>query len=1079
MKEINPISLAVRLALLSSFVAMPTAFAAETASEKVAVKSAVKANTVAQNDDLLEEEEEVEKISITGSRIRREEFSSASPIQVISGDISRSMGVFNARDMLQSSSQAAGSQIDSSFGGFVLDNGPGATTIGFRGLGANRTLVLINGKRMVSAGVGGAPVAADLSLIPSIMIDQVENLFDGASTVYGSDAVAGVANVVLKKDIEGFQITAGLTKPNGSGGVETSLSAMFGKTFDQGMFSIGAEYYNEESRTLADNPFTSGCDEVLYETEDGRRLTENRSTGPVAGGYSNCDIFPLTNRVYFADTLWGSLYRTPGSSNTGIANFSETTVPMGWVGFHDDWYEGDSDGDGINDIGFVDGNGDGLRDVSFTDPYYSYRLSDYAKQAELTNKTERISLLFNGDYNFDDEANTRFYYEGLYAKRTSDSFSPGAQLFTVVGTDNPYNPCGEGQGAYCGGGLVDWGPSTAQPILNVRGDRDSADVDVSQWRAVAGVTGDLLAFDDFGAGGWFYDAYVTFAKSSGTNIRQGVHKERLALSLDTAVANPDGTVTCGNGSDGCVAVNLFADNLYQLGGGEFTQAEADYLFVDRVTKTHIDQTVFNGFISGDLYKLPWNDKTIATVVGVEYRRDGISTDANDVATEGLLQGWFADKGAEGDRSFREAFVEFDIPLIRGEKFAEELSFTASARITDESFYDAQSTYSVKAVYRPVDWFTVRGTRGTSYRAPNLRERFILGTSGFNTLYDPCVVPELARQPIDPSDINSGEMYDASNDTREQYTLDSCTNNGINPTELGIGDGDDDFLSTYSVEAETNGTENLDPETSLSKTWGFIFEQPFSEEFDLTLSVTKFDIEIDNSISEPGAAYVVAQCYNNRLVPDGSSGFCDKIDRDADSGRLDLVYPGFINIGYESSKGLDYNVYYKQEFLVGSENLELTVDLQATQMKENRYDVLETSVDYVGRVQVPEWRGRAYMQLKYNDFAFMWTTKFIGGGSYADETEFGFDNDACRGLIENGEQVLCRPVDYTTAYRNHTAAISWKHDNYELVFGMRNVLNDSPPLVDSGDGPFNVKNIPIGTGYDMQGRTAYLNFTIEL
>ena len=1080
MKELSKLTQAVRLALIAGAISVPAiASAADTKAVEV-----TRVNLVQQEEsDGLEEEsleEEVEKITITGSRIRRSEFSSASPVQIINGDVSRELGFFNATDMLQSTSQAAGSQIDNSFGGFVLDNGPGATTVGFRGLGANRTLVLLNGKRMVAAGVGGAPVAADLSLVPSVMIERVENLFDGASTVYGSDAIAGVSNIIFKKDVEGFEFETGYSKPSGSGAEEATISGMYGKTFDNGYFSIGAEYYNQEAQSMGENPFTSGCDEFIYETRDGTRLNENRSTGPLAEGFGNCDIFPLTNRVYFADTLWGSLYRTPGSSNTGIPNYSETTVPAGWVDFHDDWYAGDSNGDGIDDIGFVDGDGDGFRDVSFRDPFYAYSLSDYAKSGDLTNKTERASIILNGDYNFQDENDTVFYYEGLYAQRNSDSFGTGYQLFPTISAENPFNPCGVNAGTLCGGGLVDWGPSSAQPIVNIRGDRDRAEVEVSQYRAVAGITGNISALDDIGGGNWYYDAYATYAKSSGKNVRQGVHSERLSHSLTTTVLNDDGSITCGNGSDGCVPVNFFADNIYQLGGGTFTPAEAEYLFVDRVTNTYIEQAVLNAYVGGDFYTLPWNEEVVAGIIGAEFRKDKISTDANDVATQGLLQSWFVDKGAEGNRDIKEVFAEVDLPLVRGQEFAEELTFTVAGRLTKETFFDTHSTYSLKGIYRPVEWFTLRGTKGTSFRAPDLRERFILGTSGFNTVSDPCVVPELARTSIDENDINSGEVYDPSGDEREQYTLDSCTANGVDPLALGIGEGDADFLPNYSVEIETSGSEELDPETSLSKTFGIVVEQPFSEDFELTFSVTRFDIEITNSIAKPTYGYVINQCYNNREQPDGQSGFCDKVTRDSD-GSIDLITPGFINVGFESSKGFDYNIYYQQDFLLGDENLAVALDVSATKMTEQSFDILGDIDDNVGEVTTPEWRGNARLSFEYSDFTFNWYTQFIGGGEFDDEfkSEYSSDYDACSGLMENGEAVECRPVEYTENYFNHRASLNWKVDNYSVTVGVNNVFDREPELVDANDGPFNFRNIPLGVGYDFQGRTVYMNFAMKL
>jgi iron complex outermembrane receptor protein len=1082
MKEVNKITQAVRLALFASVLAVPAVAIAANVDE-IEVKAAKSTKVQAEiEDDGLDEEldEEMEQITVTGSRIRRAEFSSASPIQIISGDISRELGMFNTADMLQSSSQSAGTQIDTSFGGFNIDNGPGSSTVGFRGLGDNRTLVLINGKRMVSAGAGGAPAAADLSLIPSVMIDRVETLLDGASSVYGSDAVAGVANILLKKDVEGFEIEGNLSNPKGSGGEKSIFSVMYGKTYDNGYFNIGAEYSNEKSQSLAANSFTSGCDEFLYEDRDGNTYTQDRTIGPLEEGFNNCSIFPLTNRVYFANTLWGSLYRTPGTSNIGFDNFSETTVPYSSA-FHPDWYDADSDGDGEQETVFVDADGDGFRDVSFANPFYAFDQSERAKSADLISQTKRFSLVLNGDYDFQDDNNTKVYLEGLYATRESDAFSPGGQLFPTVGVDNPYNPCGTDlYGDHCGGGLVDWGPSTAQPIVNIRGDRDQNDVKVSQYRAVAGLTANINALDNFGAGNWYYDAYFSYAKSTGTYKLQGIDSRRLATSL-AAVKNDDGSITCGDGSDGCVPVNFFADNIYGMGGGSFTDAEADYLFTERVAKTYIEQSIISGYISGDLYTLPWNGETVASVFGFEFRKDEIDTGSNEVATEGYLQSFFADKGAKGSRNLRELFAEFEAPLLRGQEFAEELTLSASGRWTEESYYDPETTYSLKAVYRPTEWLTLRGTKGTSYRAPNVRERFILGNTGFIDVTDHCVVPEIARIASDPSDIDSPLVYDASQDDRQQHTMDSCVATGVDPTTLGIGEGDEEFLPTTNIESNTSGTQELNPETSLSKTWGIIFEQPFSEDFELTLSATRFDVEISNSIIEPSDGYVISQCLDNKDEATGGSAFCDKFERNS-LGRIEKVSPGFINVGFESAKGYDYNVYYQQDFLISDKNLGVTFDVQATQMTEQALDVLGSYDDNVGETRTPEWRGTARLAFDYNDFRFSWSTKYIGSGKTDDENLSDFAiNDPCIGLNDSaGDPVECREIDWTSSYTMHTAALNWQNDNYSVTLGVRNVFNDAPPKVDADKGGVTIlRNIPIGAGYDLYGRTMYMNFAMKL
>ncbi|NMP32076.1 TonB-dependent receptor [Thalassotalea sp. M1531] len=1039
------------------------------------------AEQASEEGGVLLEEEDEERIVVTGSRIRRSEFATASPVQVISGDISRELGLFDATEMLQSTNQAAGSQIDNSFGGFVLDNGPGSATIGFRGLGAERTLVLVNGKRMAPAGVGGAPTSPDLNLIPAVMIDRVENLYDGASTVYGSDAVAGVANVILRQDVEGFELQGSYNSPKGGGGEETVLSGMWGKTTDNGFISVGAEYYDRKSQSLAQNSFVKGCEERIFETEDGDIIKRYGGIGPTVNGEDSCDIFPLTNRMFIYNGFWGSVYNTPGFTNTGIPGWSESTVPFQYAGLLPTWIEGDSNGDGINDIAFPDGDGDGFRDFDFQDPRYAFQQSDYYKSGDYLGKNKRLSVVANGEYNFQDVDDTKVYFDAMYAERNSDQFSPGAQMFEYVPETNPFNPCNPNglNGIDCFGvlGFGNAGPLAVEPIINIRGDRDTHKVDVSQYRIVSGITADLSSLADYGLENWYYDAYISYSASSGDYVTRGINESRLVHSLNTSVLNDDGSVTCGDGSDGCVPVNLFADNIYQTGGGTLTTEEYDYLMTDRVAKTEVSQLVINGFVGGDLFTLPWNDNVVSGIFGAEFRRDEIESNNNDVATDGLLWGWFSDKGANGSRNLKEAFTEMEFPLVSGREWVEELTVTASGRISKESYYDAASTYSLKAVYRPVEWFTLRGTQGTSYRAPNLRERFLAGTTGFRSVTDPCVVPSDARE-SDALDPSAPDTYNAAGDDRSTGVLAACNADGVDPTKLGLGqDGTEKFNSSTSAEVVSGGSLALVEEKSKAKTFGFVFEQPFSEEFELTFSITRFDIEVTNSIAEPSPAYSIDQCYS----ADGNDAFCDRLIRD-ENGQISEVDGKFINVGLFTSKGMDYNVYFQKDFLIGEHNLDVSLDLKATRMTEAVEDVLGTVDDNKGEPEFPEWRASAQLSVKYDDFRFNWYTQFIGKGeedwlSDPEENEF-YDGVACDGLWKDAAQtdpVLCREVAYTDDYILHNASITYTQDDWRVAVGVRNVFNEAPPKVDP-NGSFSNTNIPLGVGYDSFGRMPYINFT---
>lgn len=1027
----------------------------------------------ALEDSLLEEE--TERVVITGSRIRQAEFASASPIQVIDGQVSREMGLFDSGEILRSSTQTSGLQIDNSFGGFVLDNGPGSSTVGFRGLGPERTLLLINGRRIAPAGVGGAPTAPDLNLIPAVMIDRIENLFDGASTVYGSDAVAGVANVILRTDVEGFEIQGNYQDPDGDGADEGTLSLMWGKTTDKGYISIGAEYSDRKAQTLGQNPFSSGCDEVHYETPDGQILNEYRGLGPIP---TNDPCKLVTSNRLFIPTFMGNIWRTPGETNIGIPNFSETQLGEGFDVFSPNWYPGDSNGDGIIDNTFVDGDGDGFVDLNIQDPFYNYSKSDYYQSGHFVSPLKRYSIFTNGEYNLGDSNDTKLYFEALYAKRSSDVFSTGASMFEDIPATNPINPCGI-FGVDCFGTDLNAigffaGPLAVTPIHYVKGDRDYTEVDVSQYRLVGGVTGNIGAWNDVGEGNWYYDVSYTYSGSTGEDSLTGLGASQVTNSLN-ATLDANGNLVCVDQSDGCVAWDFFADRMWQEGGGELSAEEAAYLMITRERETKVKQSVFNAYIGGDAFALPWNDEIVPVIFGLERRDEEIESNFNDVATEGLLYAFASDRGANGSRYINEMFAEAVFPIFKGEEFAEELTVTTSARYTKEEFSESETTYSLKALYRPVEYFTLRATKGTSYRTPNLRERFLAGSTGFNSISDPCVVPVDARTG-DPLDPNASLTYDAANDTRDQRVLDACIADGVDPTSLGIEDGNQ-FTSVYSSEIVRSGNvDGLKEETSTAKTYGFILEQPWFESFDLTFSMTRFDIEIEDSITQPGAGFIVSQCYDNPDALGATSAFCDRITRDS-TGAVSLLDGSFINIGLLTAKGIDYNLLYEQEFLIGDKALEFTADLIATRNTESFIDILGTTDDNVGEPASPEWRGQANFAFAYSDFTLRWAAEFIQGGEQDDLDDpavwpYVDDDIACDGL-----GVPCRPVAYTDDYWVHDASLTYSQDNYVISLAMQNVFNEAPPRIDT-DGVFGVNNIPIGIGYDLFGRTISLSFGVE-
>lgn len=424
-----------------------------------------------------EQNEEIEEVVVTGSRIRRDAFTSASPIQIIDGAGSREIGLIDTASLLQSATQATGTQIDNTFTAFVLDNGPGSAQVNLRGLGPERVLLLLNSRRMAPAGVGGAPTSPDLTTIPNIMIDRVEYLLDGASSIYGSDAVSGVANVIMRQDFDGFEFEAESVQPDIDAGEENTLGLAWGKAGDNWNFGVAGEYYERKRVRLSDLPYTRECNQYIHEDERGLRFRDDTSLVP-GTTISPCKLDTI-NRV-FVPVGYGNVWSTPGETNIGIPNFSETSVPVDFASFNPTIRPVDTNGDGIPDIGLVDPDGNGLTEVDLQTGQFNQNGSRRDRAGDFLLGTERVNVYAYGDYSFGDDSNTEVYFETLYSKRETQVFSPGAVIFPDVPPGNPYNPCNQDSptGVNCinfFGGL-NFGSLDVTPIVAIENDRDRKSV---------------------------------------------------------------------------------------------------------------------------------------------------------------------------------------------------------------------------------------------------------------------------------------------------------------------------------------------------------------------------------------------------------------------------------------------------------------------------------------------------------------------------------------------------------------------------------------------------------------------------
>jgi len=1083
--------------LLGSSLLVATAIAtAGTASAQELIEGCVVTDTedciaeILETTPVADETTDGSEIIVTGSRLKQDAFTSVSPLQVIDADAERDLGLIDASQILQNVTVAAGTQIDTSFGGFVLDNGPGAETVDLRGLGANRNLVLLNGRRVAPAGLEGAPSSPDIGLLPNGLIQKFDIVLDGASAVYGSDAIAGVVNAVLRTDVEGFEIRGSAQIPEQSEGNEYNVDVTYGKNNDRGFIMVGGSYSKLDEIKYRDRDFLNNCNTNLEVTTDGEIRTVDISS-TIGQRPDECKIQGLAGRILTPQPInasgfrtgFGSIYnRGDGSGNLIIPGFSESSDPFGFG---------------------VDGDGDGETDITFQDFAINGRDLDRSLRADI----ERYSLAAFGEYTLEGDNNVTPFFEIVYSGRNTFQNTGDFQLFPVVPANNPFNPCNPAAagGVDCGlaydallespnqeaawragfgasaaefrdffGLNVFSGPIGAvsvQPVVSVEGDRTRVNASIEQIRGVAGMRADIPQIDFAGFQNWSAEAYVSISRSSGDVARPGIRGDRLNYALGVGstapCVSPAGTNVSADVSAGCVPVNLFADSLYAGVVGDFaTQAEREYLFDSRDFETKVDQTIWNVYLQGDIAETQAGAVTLG--LGGEVRVDAIDSIPDDVAGQGLFFGFFSDLGAKGQKTTKEAFGELFIPLVADKTLMKRFNLNLSGRLTKDEFYDTSFTYSAKAEYQPTDFLTFKGTTGTSYRAPNVRENFLLEQTGFGNFNDPCFAPDLEIDPFTMEVIGV--------DGRTQQTLNNCRLAGIDPNTFGLGQ------VAANVEIGRGGATDLNEEESTSYTAGFVFEQPFTDSFDLTVGATYWDIDINNTIIEPGGGFLINECYVNQ--PDLSSPFCSRITRDA-GGNLEFIDGGFINRDRETAKGLDFNLRFNRDITIAERPIELSVIGTATHLIERTTEQTlgdqTTEINqFVDEFGFPDWRGVTTFRANYDDFNLAWQTAFLSAVR-ADEDIIADDvfgstidgfSETCSGIAAG--DVDCRNVNTADEYWTHNLSLTYrKEDNYSIGIGVRNVFDAKPPRIDTAS-VFGRNNTPLGSGYDLNGRRFFVN-----
>ena len=973
----------------------------------------VYAQTVEQlPEQVAEDDEEVDQVVVTGSRIKRNAFTSTSPLQILDVEAARDLGAITVDDIFSlGSTTNNGQQVNTDISNaFVTDNGPGTSTISLRSLGANRTLVLINGRRFAPSGVGGTPVNADTNLIPTIALSGIDTLLDGASSVYGSDAIAGVVNVQLNDKFEGFRVNASLTDTEQGGGFSQQYGAILGSQFDKGGFTVSAEYFRRD-------PILTGQRDFFQNTENGRTCVRDVETSidggivddTCAGSIGALAVLPIVGPggviAFGGGGSFPGLQFTPGVSDSGFDNFSFVQLA---------------------DSGELAGIRDGANGFAET---------------EIQGELERFSLFTTANYQLNPFL--EIYTEGSFSNVRSANLDPTQQIFPTVPGDNPFNPFGF--------------PVTVIQFIDGIGNTET---EREQTRLVGGIRGDFGFLNDTNwLSDWSYDLFAAHTRSLAVQRDEVVLEERLALTLNTT-EEVNGEIVCGQETQGftdffgflddtaCVPVNFLAENLFL--NQTLTPEEQAFLLGQITTDSSVSQINVVGAVTGDVpISLPGGN--IGAAFGFELRRDAVNTDGDTVFNLGLAAGRNLDQDSSGSSNQSEVFGELLLPIFKDTSFGESLEVELGGRLIENEFFGGAEVYSLKANYRPTDWLSLRGTFGTSFRAPNLQFLFIGGRSGFaGGATDPCDTP-----PLDPD----------GNDPRDPTIIANCQLLGIDPFNFNSPG-----IQTFTTGAEASGgTVPLEPEESESFTVGFSVDNPWDDLFEGRLAATYWDIEVENGITFPGAGVVTNNCFT---TPNLASPFCDLITRNPDTQFISSIETTPLNLDSEQVSGVDVTVFLGKEFEVGDETLGLTFNGSVTRVIDNEI----FNDDGLGNIDVnfengefgdPKWRATGTLRARYNNFNLAWTTTFASGTIASADPDFVPPAPAADGSFDIFE---------TDDIDLHNVSLTYNAEDAGLRVnvGIRNVFDTDPDLIDNSFDFFS--NTIVGSpGQDLLGR----RFTVGL
>ncbi|MEO6716302.1 MAG: TonB-dependent receptor [Novosphingobium sp.] len=969
---------------------------------------------------------EASEIIVTGSLITRRDFKSESPISTIDSSAIKAAGSPSLDGVLGQMPQFAASQGASEGSGDVqgaLGFAGGQSYSDLRGLGPNRSLVLLDGRRMVSSSPGGA---IDLNTIPTALIENVEVITGGASAAYGSDAVAGVVNFKLKRKFSGFELDVQHGATTHGDGATNQISGVVGGSFADGrghaMLSFG----------YADRATVRGSDRAFF--TDTRELARPPEGMINAGNY-------------------GGGAPTIAAVNAVLAGYAGTT-PIAGSGAFNGSIGVNTDGtifttkaapncvQNYKGLGVVTGVNIGNGDLDSRCYKVQVALGQlFAVQVPLT----KYNVFANADYDLTDHVTTYVQFNFMESSAI-DQTGPGSTkeagaLTLSIPLNNPYISGNATLMSILNSGTPATGNLRVTALLAPFGNRvETFKYDV--WQAVFGVKGDVAGTS------LKWDIYGSLGHTQFVNNTAGdASSSRIATILN-------GTANYSGNGGTCIGYAWNPLGNHPLSAGCLEYAGRTDHNINTQTQKIVQAT-----LQGSLLKLPGGDLSFA--LGADYRETSFNYQPDNafITSDSLPFGSIS--AASGRQKVKELFGELLVPVFADQPFAKELSLDLGYRYSKYDTFSAQSTWKADLSWAPIDQLRFRGGYSRAIRAPSLGDLFGPTT---NTQLNIGNAPTAG----DPCDV--GSTFRTGANGAQVKTL--CLAQGV-PSAL---------INSYtygspSVQGTDGSNALLTPEKA--NTWSVgvaIAPRSSSPMFrNFQISVDYYNIKISDAIGSLALTSILPRCYNSDGISNptyaASNAYCQRIQRDGATGTIVSSQQGLFNFGRYTISGIDtqLNWSFGLDALGMSTGAgKFAINSVVSYLKDYKVTGLfgSPTLNYAGSVGFdsgsgdishPKWKANTGLTYSNGGFSGTVRWRYIGGMKHVDR-------------VVNPAATTAGVAAYN--YFDLDAHYAF-NEHFSIGAGVTNLTEKAPPYVSAAS----LRTDP--ALYDVIGRTWFVSAKVKL